>query len=833
METDTLLSRDDREKVNNLILQQQQVGKSWSTSLSNYFDAHVSGRLIDIAMCFFSIFMVVLYVIYLGEDHPEVVVYMIAGLLFVFVLYYILQFFLAVSKLYFFISFASVIDILVVVPAVLSIILTPHMLWNGYWMFFHPFVIFKAYYHLIKLLKMHMVNKHFNAVQIHITHLYLSILCMIFACSGWVYVVEFDIDNDIETFDKAFYFVMVTLSTVGYGDITPTTFIGRCLVIGLIIATVTYVPLKVGDLVSDLNDQPEDFGKYKPVKGHPHVILTGYLNNQNTIDFIQEFYDRDRGESNVNLVIMSREDLSTDLKIFLQDPFYKRRVTYIKGGNRAENDLTRIRADSASSVFILNKKVDRDSTGENDAGVILQLVSIRSYNPSILSFVQINEDINIHNAKCAGATVVICTNEFKLGLFAKSAVCHGFSTLATVITRSYSSPDIYLDKYPQEKWLSEYAMGADQEIYRHLLPYTWSGKNFIDCASFVYENSAQSILLFGIRVDDRVLLNPDYVIQGNELGFFLSSTLDSLESFISVSSLVPPNMNQFDSIGEDIVEVLLDEQEIQDHIIVSGSLNSLKYFIKPLRCPGFNETVPIMILHNEVNEQLESELREQYNELHFHIGSPLNWNDLLDAGIERASAFISLSKSDSGSHYLDDASVILPAISIKNNLTKSKINIVVELYDRTNLSLVKGIVSQIHSDVPDTLVQLNKPISVGYGSLREFHLSPGFINGTVYSSLMLDSLLCQVFFNPDVLEVLQEMILSDTSNITLKTIPKELHGRSYGSTFRYYTRTNVIPMGLLRHNHNEKPYVPYVFVNPDPSAVVHQKDKIYLIERNR
>ncbi len=46
------------------------------------------------------------------------------------------------------------------------------------------------------------------------------------------------------------YFVIVTVSTVGYGDISPVTNLGRATVIVLIILVLVLVPKQTDELIS-------------------------------------------------------------------------------------------------------------------------------------------------------------------------------------------------------------------------------------------------------------------------------------------------------------------------------------------------------------------------------------------------------------------------------------------------------------------------------------------------------------------------------------------------------------------------------------------------------
>ena len=50
-------------------------------------------------------------------------------------------------------------------------------------------------------------------------------------------------------FHQSFYFVIVTLSTVGYGDINPTTSQGSIIALIMLFITLIYVPTQTSELL--------------------------------------------------------------------------------------------------------------------------------------------------------------------------------------------------------------------------------------------------------------------------------------------------------------------------------------------------------------------------------------------------------------------------------------------------------------------------------------------------------------------------------------------------------------------------------------------------------
>lgn len=85
------------------------------------------------------------------------------------------------------------------------------------------------------------------------TRILLTIFIIVFVYSGLIYQVEHPKNPDVfRTFLDAVYFSVATMTTVGYGDVTPRTEIGRLLTILMILTGIAIIPWQLGDLIKRL-----------------------------------------------------------------------------------------------------------------------------------------------------------------------------------------------------------------------------------------------------------------------------------------------------------------------------------------------------------------------------------------------------------------------------------------------------------------------------------------------------------------------------------------------------------------------------------------------------
>ena len=77
-----------------------------------------------------------------------------------------------------------------------------------------------------------------------------TLFSIIFIYSGAIYQAEHVTNGEnFSTFLDAVYFAVVTMTTVGFGDITPVTEAGRGLTIAMIITGIALIPTQVGNFI--------------------------------------------------------------------------------------------------------------------------------------------------------------------------------------------------------------------------------------------------------------------------------------------------------------------------------------------------------------------------------------------------------------------------------------------------------------------------------------------------------------------------------------------------------------------------------------------------------
>jgi len=86
-----------------------------------------------------------------------------------------------------------------------------------------------------------------------ITRILLIIFTIIFIYSGLIYQIEHNVNpNNFVTFLDALYFCVVTMTTVGFGDVTPLSQTGRFITLLMILTGIVVLPWQIGELLKQI-----------------------------------------------------------------------------------------------------------------------------------------------------------------------------------------------------------------------------------------------------------------------------------------------------------------------------------------------------------------------------------------------------------------------------------------------------------------------------------------------------------------------------------------------------------------------------------------------------
>jgi potassium large conductance calcium-activated channel subfamily M alpha protein 1 len=230
------------------------------------------------------------------------------------------------------------------------------------------------------------------------------------------------------------YYSVVTIATIGYGDILPLTDLGRFAAMVMIVTAVITVP----QMVNELNAKVAESSVYARMQYIPkaklssHVLICGDISSTSLRDFFNELFHEDHDVRNLHAVILQPLEPSYEVLQILKDVNFSLCVTYLQGSVLSAKDLGRALASRAKVVFIMTNKFSTDPDQE-DAKTILQQFSILRYlrvnSPSSSAFFcsqlirpENKRQLAVNQQDVKDNFIVVCLNEIKMGVLAKAVV---------------------------------------------------------------------------------------------------------------------------------------------------------------------------------------------------------------------------------------------------------------------------------------------------------------------------------------------------------------------------------------------------------------------------
>lgn len=104
--------------------------------------------------------------------------------------------------------------------------------------------VFRIFRFLRFVSRGHMLFGTISQGKINIAQLVFSVIIFFFVYSGIFYFVESPLNPKVNNFGDAFYFIVVAVSTVGFGDIVPVTGVGKLVTVVMIISGIILIPFQ-------------------------------------------------------------------------------------------------------------------------------------------------------------------------------------------------------------------------------------------------------------------------------------------------------------------------------------------------------------------------------------------------------------------------------------------------------------------------------------------------------------------------------------------------------------------------------------------------------------
>ena len=288
------------------------------------------------------------------------------------------------------------------------------------------------------------------------------------------------------SFFESLYFVVITFTTVGFGDIYPSQWLSRVVISAFVPIAIVMIPTAGAEIADIIMSADPNARPYEPVGEWTHIVVCGNMEETQLTRLLQQWYHVDMGRLQKKKVVVlsnsSPEDNDIDDTI-LQHPFYENRVIWVTGDVHFRESMESVcgletSQPCAEAFFVLTDSKSDDPMKEDDEAIV-RAVSIRRHNSKVQVIVQLLLAENRHRLQGEGIDV-FCVEEIKFSLLGRGCVVPGLCTLmcqlfvkrevetaGALANDPWDEPDFFETRRDSElSWEDEYFLGSAYDMYQ-------------------------------------------------------------------------------------------------------------------------------------------------------------------------------------------------------------------------------------------------------------------------------------------------------------------------------------------------------------------------------
>ncbi|KAG5506377.1 hypothetical protein JKF63_05880 [Porcisia hertigi] len=354
-------------------------------------------------------------------------------------------------------------------------------------------------------------------------------ICMVFSAAGF-----FRIDQSFQGYPMniavSIYFIVATVSTVGFGDVTPKTPDGKFITIIIIFIFIAKMPTFIRVIRSSANI----LKVYRSYSGRKnHFIVYGCVTREEAISILDEVFCLYPMKS----VCFCSKEFAPDVLSIGRHPTYRLRSTFLIVDTLDSFALRRMRAEDASAVIIFPIREGYSSRVDDD--VMLAAIIFERFAPKVPQYVWLR--YGLHAKLLKGNHSCVIDEHMKKNIMASALLLPGIVPFLVNLVRTAWAEGVEPENLWTEEgignWKSQYEYSRRNVLSTCPVPLRFVGATLAQVvAGFKYrdvlivsvEDSACGVMRFELdyRLEEHDILIAVYERTRNSL----ASALEEFDS---------------------------------------------------------------------------------------------------------------------------------------------------------------------------------------------------------------------------------------------------------------------------------------------------------------